>query len=173
MDAELTSVFLSASTRRLAQYLDRIRQCLDRLSEDQVWTRGSENENAPANLLLHLAGNVRQWIISGIGSKPDVRVRDREFSARGEISKQELLERLESAVEQASEVIAALTPERLRETVVIQGYQITVLEAVFHVVEHFAQHTGQIIFATKILTHQDLGFYRHLGKPASPVEKTP
>ncbi len=173
MDAELTSVFLGVSTRRLAQYLDRIGECVGRLSEEQVWARASESENAPGNLLLHLAGNVRQWILSGVGGKPDVRVRDREFSARGEIPKEDLIERLKSAVEQANQVINGLTPERLRETVTIQGYQITVLEAVFHVVEHFAQHAGQIIFATKMLTHEDLGFYRHLGKSSSHTEKTP
>jgi len=122
---------------------------------------------------LHLCGNVRQWIVAGVGGAPDVRVRDGEFAARGDIAPAELGERLKSTVEEAITVIGRVTAGRLAEVVTIQKYEITVLEAIGHVVEHFGQHTGQIVFATKMLTGQDLGYYRHLKNAAAHGEKTP
>jgi uncharacterized damage-inducible protein DinB len=172
MGTELDVLFTDSCARRLTQYCSRISQCLDHLDNEQIWARGSENENAIGNLLLHLAGNVRQWILSGVGGRPDVRVRDREFSARGGIDKADLMERLQTTVEDAALVIRTLRSGRLGQQVTIQNYQVTVLEAVLHVVEHFAMHTGQIIYATKMLTHADLGFYRHLSQP-SHQEKIP
>jgi uncharacterized damage-inducible protein DinB len=163
----LDRIFLTCSVTRLNEFSSRIKDCTDRLSEEQIWNRGNENENAVGNLILHLSGNVRQWIVSGIGGKPDIRSRDREFSVRGDVSKADLWERLHGTVEDAVAAIDKLTPQRLAETVQIQGYSVTVLEAVYHVVEHFAQHTGQIVFATKLMTGEDLGFYKHLSARAA------
>ncbi|MGA2269354.1 MAG: DUF1572 family protein [Bryobacteraceae bacterium] len=173
MPDALHRLFLDCSVRRLEQSFSRIEACLSKLSEEQVWMRGSENENAIGNLVLHLTGNVRQWIVSGVGGAPDTRERDREFSARGGASIPELTERLREIVGEAAAVIGAVTPERLAERVVIQKYEVSVLEAIYHVVEHFSLHTGQIIFATKMLTGSDLGFYSHLGSSAAHAEKTP
>ena len=173
MGQTIDRIFLDVSRKKLEQLCSRIETCLGKLNEEQVWARGSDNENAVGNLVLHLSGNVRQWIISGVGGKPDVRVRDREFSARGGIEVAELFERLRGTVEEAAGVLERVTAERLTETVRIQSYEITVLEAVAHVVEHFSQHTGQIMFATKMLTGEDLGFYRHLKSTAAHAEKTP
>ena len=159
--------------RRLELSFSRLEACLDKLSEEQVWARGSENENAVGNLVLHLSGNVRQWIVAGVGGAPDTRERDGEFSARGGSSIPELKERLRGIVTEAAAVIAAVTPERLAERVVIQKYELSVLEAIYHVVEHFSLHTGQIIFATKLLTGSDMGFYAHLRSSAAHGEKTP
>lgn len=164
MSTTTDRVFLDYSVQKLRQFVSRIGVCLDKLSYDQIWLRGSDNSNAVGNLVLHLCGNVRQWIGTGVGGKPDVRVRDREFAARGDIQPAELKERLESAVEEAIAIIEALSGGRLLETTHIQRYELTVLEAVYHVVEHFAQHTAQILFATKALTGEDLGFYRELAQ---------
>jgi uncharacterized damage-inducible protein DinB len=168
----LDQLFLDCSARRLQQNVDRIDKCLERLAEDQIWSREHESENAIGNLLLHLTGNVRQWIISGVGAVPDTRDRDSEFNARTGPSKAALLEALRATVEEACKVIQPLTPQRLTAKVHIQKYDVSVLEAVYHVVEHFAQHTGQIIFATKLLTGEELGFYTHLKRPTH-TEKTP
>lgn len=165
-------IFVQASTKKLEQLLSRIRDCVTKLEPDEIWARGHENENAIGNLVLHLSGNVGQWIVSGVGGAPDTRQRDAEFAARGDIGTAELLGRLESTVNSAIAVIGRVTPERLAEQVMIQKYDVTVIEAIFHVVEHFSQHTGQIIFATKMLTGEDLGFYKHL-KAAAHAEKTP
>ncbi len=172
MEPALDRIFLDCSVRRLSQLASRIDDCLGRLNQDQVWFRGGENQNAVGNLVLHLAGNVRQWIISGVGGAPDVRDRDAEFAARGGDGIEDLRQRLGATVRQANAVLASLAPARLTERVRIQGYEVTVLEAIYHVVEHFAQHTGQIIFATKAATGDDLGYYAHLSH-AAHGRKTP
>jgi len=156
-------IFLDYSSHKLHQLEERIETCLTALSDRQIWARGGDNENAVGNLVLHLAGNVRQWIVSGVGGQPDSRQRDGEFDARGGVPATELLASLRKTVEEAAAIIGKVTPEQLIEPRTIQGYQVTVLEAIAHVVEHFSMHTGQIIFATKMLTGADLGFYRHLG----------
>ena len=153
--------------RRLELSLSRIEACLGKLTEEQVWARGSENENAIGNLVLHLAGNVRQWIVAGVGGAPDTRQRDGEFSARGGNSIPELKERLRGIVTEAAAVIVATTPERLAERVTIQKYDVSVLEAIYHVVEHFSLHMGQIVFAAKMMTGSDMGFYAHLRSSAA------
>jgi len=165
-------IFLDCSVRRLNQLASRIDDCLGRLDDGQVWFRGGENQNAVGNLVLHLAGNVRQWIVSGVGGSPDLRERDAEFGARGGAGVQELRERLGSTVCEAAAVIAGVPPARLADRLRIQGYDVTVLEAIYHVVEHFAQHTGQIVFATKAATGEDLGYYAHLSK-AGHNKQTP
>lgn len=165
----IESLFLEVATTKLEEYCDRIAICFGKLTDEQVWARGSHNENAAGNLVLHLAGNVRQWIIASLGGNPDHRDRDAEFDARGGIGKSEMIARLRETVDSAVVVIHALTPEQLNRTYDIQGYRVSGVEAVFHVVEHFSQHTGQIIFATKMLTGADLAFYAHLrAKPALP-----
>ena len=167
------AVFIQYSTEKLQQYLTRIDACVSKLTPDQVWARNAGNENAIGNLLLHLTGNVRQWIVCGVGGEADTRQRQAEFDARGGSAHEELLARLRSTVEAASGVIGGLSAARLAESTTIQGYDVTVLQAVYHVVEHFSGHTGQIIFATKLLTGEDLGFYRHLKVVQPHSEKIP
>lgn len=165
------SLFLECSVEKLREFAGRIEVCLRKLTEDQLWARGGENENAVGNLVLHLTGNVRQWIIGSLGGNPHHRDRDAEFDARGGATAAELWETLDSTVDQATQVIAGLTTGQLTDLYEIQSYRVSGLDAVYHVVEHFSMHTGQIIFATKMLTAEDLGFYRHLrnvshrGKP--------
>ena len=165
-------VFVEFSSRKLLQLTERIGVCLSKLSDEQVWARGSENANAIGNLVLHLCGNVRQWICHGVGGAPDMRQRDEEFNARGGVPVAELQSRLQGVVNEAVAVINALTPADLETITHVQKYDITKCEAIYHVVEHFSQHTGQIIFATKFLTGEELGFYTHLKNP-SHGEKTP
>jgi uncharacterized damage-inducible protein DinB len=166
-------LFLDYSAKKLRQLGSRIETCLGTLNQDQVWARGGDNENAVGNLVLHLSGNVRQWIVSGVGGQPDIRDRDAEFSAQGGASPADLAQRLHATVEEAAAVVEAVPPERLTERIVVQKYDVTVLEAIYHVVEHFSGHTGQIIFATKMLTSSDLGFHRHLRTTAAHGQTTP
>jgi uncharacterized damage-inducible protein DinB len=156
------AIFLNYAADKLVELQERIETCLGKLPPEQVWARHAENENAVGNLVLHLEGNVRQWILSGVGGEPDVRARDAEFDARGGLAIAELEARLRLTVDKAIQQIRTLSPARLTDPLTIQGYQVTVLGAIFHVVEHFSGHTAQIIFATKFLTGEDLGFYAHL-----------
>ncbi|MBZ5724998.1 MAG: DUF1572 domain-containing protein [Acidobacteriia bacterium] len=173
MEETLDRLFLDFSARKLQQLAERIETCLGKLTEEQVWARSSENENAIGNLVLHLNGNVRQWIVSGIGGAPDIRQRDREFAARGGVPIAELAARLRATVAEAQTALGGVTRAQLAERVAIQQYEMSVLEAIYHVVEHFSEHTGQVIFATKMLTASDLGFYRHLRTQAAHGERTP
>jgi Protein of unknown function (DUF1572) len=172
MEPSTESVFIDVSIRKFELFLSRIRECVGKLSNEQIWMRHGEHENAVGNLMLHLSGNVRQWIVTGITGQPDTRVRDREFAARGEIDGTELMGRLEGTVGEAVAVLKGLGPERLIEEYQPQKYRVTMLEGVYSCVEHFAQHTAQIIFATKLMTGQDMGFYKHLNQ-ATHGEKTP
>jgi uncharacterized damage-inducible protein DinB len=173
MPESLDRLFLDYSTKKLRQLAERIETCLGKLNSDQIWARGSDQENAVGNLVLHLSGNVRQWIVSCVGGAPDVRERDAEFAARGGAPGSELAAKLRGTVDEAVAVIERLTAERLAARIVVQKYDMSVLDAIYHVVEHFSAHTGQIIFATKMLTSEDLGFYRHLRTTAAHGEKTP
>ena len=165
--------FLDYSAKKLLQLCSRIETCLGTLNQDEVWARGGDHENAMGNLVLHLSGNLRQWIVSGVGGQPDIRDRDAEFSAQGGVSVSDLVQLLRATVEEAVAVLDAVRAERLMERIVVQKYEVTVLEAIYHVVEHFSMHTGQIIFATKMLTGSDLGFYRHLRTTAAHGQTTP
>jgi len=167
----LETVFLAYAPKKLEQLAGRIATCLDTLDDEQVWGRQGASSNAVGNLVLHLCGNVRQWIGFGVGKLPDVRMRDREFAARGGVSRDELKERLTGVAAEAAAIIRALPPERLTEKVTIQGYELTVFEAIMHVIEHFSGHTGQIIFASKAMTEKDFAFYNF--PPKQPVEKLP
>lgn len=167
-------VFLDFSIRKLQQLTDRIEAASARFEPEHMWWRGSESQNAVGNLLLHLSGNVRQWIISSIGGQPDHRVRDEEFAARGDIGKDELLNRLKQTVAEAASVLESLPPERLLERIRVQKYDLTVLEAIYHVVEHFAQHTGQILYFSKLVSGKGFDFYTHLKtSPSTHQEQTP
>ncbi len=98
---------------RLAASSRTITHCVEQLSDRQVWWRAAESQNSIGNIILHLCGNLRQWIVAGIGGHPDVRDRSSEFSERRMIHKAELLDRLGNAVEEATGVLAGLTPRTL------------------------------------------------------------
>ena len=166
------SLFLEFSVETLKQFADRIEICLGAVTEEQIWARGGENENAVGNLALHLAGNVRQWIIGSLGNDPEKRDRDGEFSARGGRSAAELIAILRETIACATQIIANLETDRLTRVYEIQNHSVSGVEVVYHVVEHFAQHTGQIIFATKALAGKDLGFYQHL-RHTGAIEQAP
>lgn len=147
-------------------YLPKIERCLEQLSDEDVWWRANSESNSIGNLLLHLAGNVRQWIVCGIGGTPDERVRQQEFDERSTIPRAELLARLRQALAEVDATLAALDPSRVLEQRRIQGYDVNMLDAIFHVIEHFSMHTGQIILLTKMFKSADLKFYDFTdGKP--------
>jgi len=165
--------FLTFSAEKLVQLMGRIETCVRKLTPEQIWMRAGTNQNAVGNLLLHLNGNVRQWILHGVGGQPNVRDRDAEFAAQGGAGAHELMARLRATVEEAASVLQALAAGRLMERVRIQDYEGTVLAGIYHVVEHFAGHTYQIIYATKLLTGEDLGFYAHLSGSAPRKDPLP
>jgi uncharacterized damage-inducible protein DinB len=139
-----------------SDYLPKIEACLHRLSEEDVWWRPNEASNSVGNLILHLCGNVTMWIIGGVGGRNFQRDRQHEFDERRQIPKAELLTTLKRVVEEADEVIESLDENELLHRREIQTYDVTLLEAVYHVVEHFSMHTGQIILLSKARVAEDL-----------------
>jgi len=154
-------LFLASSRHSLArQNLPRIVKCLQQLSEEEIWWRPNSASNSSGNLVLHLCGNVRQWIISGLGGAGDTRERDREFAERGPIPRQALVTQLRRTIRDACRVLARLSDDSLSRKHAMQGFHVTGLDAAFHVAEHFGYHTGQIIYITKLKRAHDLGFTR-------------
>lgn len=138
---------------------ERIHKCLGMLSEEDVWYRPNENVVSVGNLVLHLCGNVTQWIVSGLGGAPDRRNRDGEFSEKGPISKAELLQRLDETLDQAEQTLNAFDPARVLDDVTIQGEDTNVMYALIHVAEHFSYHVGEITYFTKSRKNVDTGYY--------------
>ncbi len=152
--------FLERSRYYLAyEYPTKIRLSLEPLDETVIWRRINPESNSIGNLLLHLAGNIREWMVAGVGGAENVRNRSSEFAATDGYTKGELLALLTSSVEGADRVLASLTEADLDRQVTIQGRETNVLSAIYHGGEHFSMHTGQIIMLTKILSAKDLRFY--------------
>ncbi|HXT64306.1 MAG TPA: DinB family protein [Pyrinomonadaceae bacterium] len=143
----------------LGDYLPKIERCLGLLSDEQIWWRANPASNSIGNLLLHLSGNVRQWIVVGLGGAPDARDRDAEFAQRDVIPRDDLLARLRDALREADQTLAHFDEARLLDRFTIQGLEVSALPAILHVVEHFSMHTGQIIMLAKMFTEIDLEFY--------------
>lgn len=145
--------------RVMGESIPRIKKCLDLLNEKEVWHRPNENIVSIGNLILHLCGNARQWILSGVGGQIDHRDRDSEFEEKGPIAKAQLVVQMNQLAEELRIVLHALKPQDLLEKRPVQIYEETVLSMLIHVIEHFSYHTGQITFITKWLKNVDTQYY--------------
>lgn len=152
-------------------FLPKIERCAELLSDEQIWWRPNAESNSIGNLLLHLSGNARQWIVCGLGGESDGRDRDAEFAQRDVVSRNELLGRIKQTINEVDATLANFESDRLLEKRKIQGLDVTALEAILHVVEHFSMHTGQIILLTKLLANADLAFYEFSDSKPVPVWK--
>jgi uncharacterized damage-inducible protein DinB len=155
-EGQIASLFLEASCAMLDQMTDQLAACIAKLNDDQIWQRGGAHENAIGNLILHLCGNMRQWIMHGVGQQPDIRTREIEFSTAGEVNGATLISAFQATVAEAKAVIESTSAERLCERTHPQGRDVTVLYAIYQVVGHVRQHVGQVILLTKQMTEQDL-----------------
>jgi len=159
------SEFIEASSVFLVKdFLPKLRHCLDSMSDEQIWWRPNEQSNSVGNLILHLRGNLKQWMGVGLAGEKFRRDREAEFATRGPVSRQELIDGIEAAVAEADAVIKSFDPAQLLVRRLIQAYQTTPLQAIYHVIEHFSYHLGQILYIYKLQTGTDPGFYRHLSK---------
>ena len=158
---DIAQTFISKSRKLLSSdYLPKIERSLENLSDEEVWWRPNEASNSIGNLLLHLCGNVRQWIVGGVGGREVERQRQQEFDERRLIPAQELLSRVKQVLAEADEVLASVDAEVLLSRRQIQGYDVNVLDAVYHVVEHFGMHTGQVIYLSKMRGGSDLALWQ-------------
>lgn len=167
---QLSEQFLARSRHYLGvEYRIKIRAAVETMPADALWWRANEQSNSVGNLLMHLAGNIRQWIVGGIGRQPNARDRAGEFAARGGANAEDLLADLDSAIDEVDAVLARLTDAELMTSRTIQGRDVTVFEAIYHVTEHFAMHAGQIILVAKMHTPGAVKFYEDAGGLARPV----
>jgi uncharacterized damage-inducible protein DinB len=166
--AEVSLAFVQNARDLITQeYLPKIKRCVENLTDEQVWWRPNPDSNSIGNLLLHISGNARQWIVGGLGGETDKRQRQTEFDERRVIPREELLALLGTTVADVDNALACFDPTRLLDSFSIQGTETTALAAIFHVTEHISMHTGQIILLTKMLANLDLVFYDFSsGKPA-------
>lgn len=167
---EMATAVTNAAADELGSAVQKIRHCLKQLTDEQVWWRPAPSMNSIANLILHLCGNVRQWIISGVGRAEDTRDRPREFSEQGPIPKDELLQRLETTIAEAGDVLAKTTPADLIAGRRIQGFDVTGIVAIFQSVAHFQGHVQEIVHLTRSQLKEayDFDFV-----PATPEQGAP
>ncbi len=152
--------FIDSSRTLLGRdYMPKLRRIVDMLSEDDIWWRPNEASNSVGNMLLHMCGNLGQWIVSGAGGAPDTRDRPSEFSASGPIPKADLMEKVERMVGQVDRVLADLGEELLLDRLTVQNFEVSRLHAIYHSIEHFSYHLGQIAYVAKLRHGKDLEMF--------------
>jgi hypothetical protein len=168
--ADLAGAVGTEAAKELSSALDRIKHCLGQLSDEQVWWRSQPGLNSIGNLILHLCGNLRQWIVAGLGKASDIRDRPAEFAERGPIPKDELVRKLEAVVRECKEVLRRQSAQQLLEVRCIQGFNVTGLAAIFDSVPHFRGHTQEIVYMTRL----QLGdAYQFAWTPTTPEQGAP
>jgi len=160
LDQSFLQLFTTEIKRRLFEESQaRLERCLNELSEDDIWWRPNENSNSVGNLVLHLCGNARQWILSGLGGALDERKRQTEFDERGPIPRAELILKVQQVMAEIDAVLDRLVPQDLERPIVVQGFQETGMSILIHVVEHFSYHVGQMAYIVKARLDKQTNFY--------------
>ena len=168
--ADLGTAVLSEARRMFSHSMGKVRNCFDQLADQDVLWRPHPTHNSIAIIVNHLCGNVRQWIVSGVGGAPDVRQRPKEFVDPGPVAKAELLRKLEQAVADVDKVLADVDPAKLLEVRRIQGFDVTVLHAILDTSAHFVGHTHQIVYITRMRLGDA---YQFEWKPATAEQGAP
>lgn len=158
-DRILELLIADVRRRLIIESTPRILQCLDLLSDDEIWYKHNDNTNSVGNLVLHLCGNVRQYILGGIGRQKDVRERSKEFSEEGPIEKKHLIQWLNTLMEEVGELLSKIKATDLIQDRKVQGFDENVVSILVHVTEHFSYHTGQITYYTKYIKDVDTAYY--------------
>ena len=159
MIAAISKEFIEQCIYRMDENTKRVMTCLKELDDEDVWKSANDNSNSIGNLIFHLCGNIKQYIISALGVREDTRVRDEEFSTRSGHTKTELVNRLQGTVLQAIDTLKETDDDALIKIYSVQGFQFSGVGIIIHVTEHYSYHTGQIAFWTKQLKNKDLRFY--------------
>lgn len=159
MEDKTATEAIEQCIHRMEENTPRIKKCLDQLTHEEVWAKPNDSSNSIGHLILHLCGNITQYVISSLGGEPDARMRDSEFNTSTHYSKEELFERINSVVSKASAVMRELDHSDILRIRSVQGFKYSAIGIVIHVTEHYSYHTGQIALLTKLKKNQDLGFY--------------
>jgi len=165
---DVENSFIYQVRKTLAGSLERIENCVDQLDDEAVWWRPSPGLNAIGNLILHLCGNIGQWIISGVGGEAYFRNRPAEFQCRLEIPANQLIQKLREMVNEADQILSSLDSSDLMEPRRIQGYDTCVLAAILHVVTHFEAHVQETVLITRMRKGEA---YEYLWRPRTPEQE--
>ncbi len=156
----LTTAFINEIKRRLfTESVFRLKKCVNELSEEQIWYRPNNSSNSVGNLILHLEGNVRQWVVAGLGKNEDVRERQKEFDEKGPVPVEKMLADMDKLMEEVNQILNKTSTTDLLEVRNVQGFQESGLSILVHITEHFSYHVGQITYITKMLKDKDMGYY--------------
>ena len=158
-EEKLAEELVKNALYRMDESTRMILKSLAEISEEELWQKPNDSLNSIANLILHLCGNITQYVISSLGEKEDLRNRDAEFSAKTPADKKEVLDQLEQTVDTAKRVIFDTNISQLLKVRSVQGFTFSGVGVIIHAVEHYSYHTGQIAFWVKQLKNKDLGFY--------------
>jgi len=159
MENNFYDEFISQSIIRIDENTVKVKSCMKVLDDNEIWFQPNAHVNSVGNTILHLCGNIRQYVISSIGGKTDIRERDLEFSTRGGFTNAELVLKLSKTLEEAKSVISSATEENLQRQRIVQKTSYSGIGIVIHITEHYSYHTGQIILLTKLFKDMDMGFY--------------
>ncbi|AEE52343.1 DinB family protein [Haliscomenobacter hydrossis] len=160
LDQSFLQLFTTEIKRRLFEESQvRLERCLNELSEADIWWRPNENSNSVGNLVLHLCGNARQWILAGLGGAADQRKRQAEFDERGPVSRAELIKKVQQLMSEIDATLDQLTPADIERPIVVQGFNETGMSILIHVVEHFSYHVGQMAYIVKARLDKQTNFY--------------
>ncbi len=160
MESDILYHFKKETKRRIIdESISRCIQCVDKLTDVEIWYRPNGNVVSVGNLILHLCGNARQWILAGIFDQSDDRERQLEFDTQGPLDRSYLLQKLTDLGHDLDKAMDTLTHDQLAQVKTVQGYEESVVGILIHVIEHFSYHTGQIVYFTKTKKDVDMGFY--------------
>ncbi len=159
-DTVFLALIMQETRRRLfGEGIPRLKQCLEQLNEEEIWYRPNAHSNSVGNLVLHLCGNVKQWIGTGLGKQPDTRARSTEFAEEGPLSKDELMQRVDTLYKETEIVFDQISVADLLTEHQVQGFRESGIGILIHVVEHFSYHVGQMVYFVKARKGLDMGFY--------------
>ncbi len=156
----LTTAFIVEIKRRLfEESVFRLKKCLAELTDEQIWYRPNNASNSVGNLVLHLHGNVRQWVVAGLGKNEDVRNRQQEFDEQGPVPVAKMLADMDQLLVEVAAILDNTTAVDLLEVRNVQGYQESGMSILVHITEHFSYHVGQMTYIVKMLNAKDMGYY--------------
>lgn len=156
----LTLAFIAEIKRRLfKESMFRFKKCLTELEEEEVWYRPNPASNSVGNLVLHLHGNVHQWVVASLGKNKDVRERQQEFEEQGPVPVAKMLADMDQLMIEVSAILDSIKSEDLLEVRNVQGYKESGLSILVHITEHFSYHVGQMTYIVKMLKDKDMGYY--------------
>jgi len=162
-EEQFCEALIQETKRRLfEESIPRLLHCLDELTEEEIWHKANDNSNSVGNLVLHLCGNARQWIVSGLGGAPDKRQREQEFTEQGPIPTDKLKVLVDQLQQDVDITLDRIQPEDLLKARKVQVFEENGLSILVHAIEHFSYHIGQITYYVKLRKNIDTGYYKGL-----------